>query len=154
MSSAGATQGRISHAPCTLACLRHILEKGARVAPQGACSFRRSDILNLTPSGDLCSFVLRGKYTVYAVGGVQQEKHGSLWEQCQDELRSSCKAVYRQRASVCASSVGGRSSSAPREARTEHEHHRMELHRSPSLCELVLNDGHATRPELWLARFT
>ena len=83
MSSAGATQGRISHAPCTLACLRHILEKGARVAPQGACSFRRSDILNLTPSGDLCSFVLRGKYTVYAVGGVQQEKHGSLWEQCQ-----------------------------------------------------------------------
>ena len=102
MSSAGATQGRISHAPCTLACLRHILEKGARVAPQGACSFRRSDILNLTPSGDLCSFGLRGKYTVYAVGGVQQEKHGSLWEQCQDELRSSCKAVCRQRASVCA----------------------------------------------------
>ena len=43
---------------------------------------------------------------------------------------------------------------AYREARTEHEHHRMELHRSPSLCELVLNDGHATRPELWLARFT
>ena len=60
---------------------------------------------------------------------------GSNANQCQDELRSSCKAGYHQRASVCALSMRGRSSSAPREAWTEHEHHRIELFTDPSLRE-------------------
>ena len=64
-----------------------------------------------------------------AVGAVQQEKLGALCEQCQDELRSCCRAAHGQRASSFASSTRGRSSSAPREARKEHEHHRIEPHR-------------------------
>ena len=51
----------------------------------------------------------------------------------QGELCWPCKAGYHQRASVCTSSARGRSSSAPREVRTEHEHQRIEPHRCCSL---------------------
>ena len=84
-------------------------------------------------SRTLPSLVSQSKDTVYAVGGVQQEKLRALCEQCQGELCWPCKAGYHQRASICASFARGRSSSAPREARTEHEHQRIEPHRCCSL---------------------
>ena len=79
------------------------------------------------------SFVLTEQATMYAAGGVQQEKLRALCEQCQGELCWPCKAGYHQRASVCPSSARGRSSSAPREVWTEHEHQRIEPHRCCSL---------------------
>ena len=99
-----------------------------RAAARRASSFL-SRVDCSSQSRALHSCILTGLDTVYAVGGVQQEKLCKPCEQCQDETRSRCKAGYHQTASAYACSERGSSGRPPREARTEHEHHCVDLHR-------------------------
>ena len=127
-----------SHAPCTVSCLRH-LERSTEVAP-------RRLLLQAERYSESHTF-LRSVFV------LQRKVHRlRSWRRAAGKARITLGAMPVRAPLILQSSpspesigsVRGRSSSAPREAWTEHEHHRIELHRSVLfLRELVLIDGMA-----------
>jgi len=102
---------------------------------QGVCSFRRCDILNLSRLPEICVPSSSEKSTLSSQLASCSRKStdhslGAMPERAPLILKQS---IITEHHAACASPERGRSSSAPRVAWTEHEHHRMELHRSFSV---------------------
>ena len=131
-----------SHAPCTVSCLRH-LERSTEVAP-------RRLLLQAERYSESHTF-LRSVFV------LQRKVHRlRSWRRAAGKARITLGAMPVRAPLILQSSpspesidsVRGRSSSAPREAWTEHEHHRIELHRSVlfvSWCSLMAWPYHAAR---------
>ena len=104
---------------------------------QGVCSFRRCDILNLSRLPEICVPSSSEKSTLSSQLASCSRKStdhslGAMPERAPLILKQS---IITEHHAACASPERGRSSSAPREAWTEHEHHRIELFTDPSLRE-------------------